>query len=176
MVEELVAQALTDSASTAATIATARLASTAAECTFCAVNVVVVYESLTGNTRRAAEHMAREFEQRGANATVCNVTAIDYQALARADIVIIGSWVDGIFVIGQRPGRAVRLESFPPIDGKRCFVYCTYALNPGRTLEKMTKIMESRGAEVLGGMAIRRNRLEQGAREFVDRVLAAVPA
>lgn len=140
------------------------------------VNVVVVYESLTGNTKRAAEIMGDELTRRGVEATVCNVTAIDYQALARADLVIMGSWVDGVFVVGQRPGRAGRLESFPPIDGKRCFVYCTYALNPGKTLEKMTKIMEGRGAEVLGGMAIRRNRLDQGARDFVVRVLNAVPA
>jgi hypothetical protein len=140
------------------------------------VNVVVVYESLTGNTKRAAEVIGGELESRGVNATVCNVTEIDYQALALAHLVIMGSWVDGIFVIGQRPGRAVRLESFPPIDGKRCFVYCTYALNPGKTLQKMTAIMESRGADVLGGMAIRRNRIDTGAREFVARVLEAVPA
>jgi sulfite reductase alpha subunit-like flavoprotein len=140
------------------------------------VNVVVVYESLTGNTRRAAEIMGGELERRGVNATVCNVTAIDYQALAQAHLVIMGSWVDGIFVIGQRPGRAIRLESFPPIDGKRCFVFCTFALNPGKTLEKMTAIMEGRGAEVLGGMTIKRNRIDDGAQEFVARVLAAVPA
>jgi hypothetical protein len=140
------------------------------------VNVVVVYESLTGNTRRAAEVIGGELERRGVHATVCNVTAIDYQALAQAGLVIIGSWVDGIFVVGQRPGRAVRLESFPPIDGKRCFVFCTFALNPGKTLEKMTKIMEGRGAEVLGGMAIKRNRIDTGAQEFVTRMLDAVPA
>jgi flavodoxin I len=140
------------------------------------VNVVVVYESLTGNTQRAAEVIGGELERRGVHATVCNVTAIDYQALAQADLVVMGSWVDGIFVIGQRPGRAVRLESFPPIDGKRCFVFCTYALNPGKTLDKMTKIMEGRGAEVLGGMAIKRNRIDEGARDFVVRVLDVVPA
>jgi hypothetical protein len=142
----------------------------------CGVNVVVVYESLTGNTRRAAEQMGAELERRGVGATVCDVTAIDYQALARADVVIMGTWVDGIFVVGQRPGRAGRLESFPPIDGKRCFVFCTFALNPGKTLQKMTTIMEGRGAEVLGGMTIKRNRIDEGARDFVDRVLAAVPA
>jgi hypothetical protein len=140
------------------------------------VNVVVVYESLTGNTRRAAEMMGAELERRGIEATVCNITEIDYQALARADLVVMGSWVDGIFVVGQRPGRAGRLESFPPIDGKRCFVYCTYALNPGKTLQKMTAIMQGRGAEVLGGMAIKRNRIPEGARDFVARVLDAVPA
>jgi hypothetical protein len=141
-----------------------------------AVHAVVVYESLTGNTKRAAELIAAELERRGSHATACNITEIDYQALARADLVIVGSWVDGIFVVGQRPGRAVRLESFPPIDGKRSFVYCTFALNPGKTLQKMTKILEGRGAEVLGGMAIKRNRLVEGAQDFVSRVLDVVPA
>jgi hypothetical protein len=140
------------------------------------MNIVVVYESLTGNTARAAAVMGEELSSRGVRATVCPITAIDYQALSHADLVVLGSWVDGIFVIGQRPGRAGRIESFPPIDGKRCFVYCTYALNPGKTLEKMTRIMEGRGAEVLGGMAIRRNRIDEGARDFVGRVLDAVPA
>jgi sulfite reductase alpha subunit-like flavoprotein len=140
------------------------------------VNIVVVYESLTGNTARAAEVMGDELRRRGVQVTVCPITSIDYQALALADIVIMGSWVDGIFVVGQRPGRAGRLASFPPIDGKRCFVYCTYALNPGRTLDKMTTIMEGRGAEVLGGMSIRRNHIEEGARDFVTRVLDVVPA
>jgi hypothetical protein len=141
-----------------------------------AVHAVVVYESLTGNTKRAGELISDELSRRGIESTVCNIVEIDYQALARADVVIVGSWVDGIFVVGQRPGRAVRLESFPAIDGKRCFVYCTYALNPGKTLQKMTKIMEGRGAEVLGGMAIRRNRISEGTRDFVSRVLDAVPA
>jgi hypothetical protein len=140
------------------------------------VNVVVVYESMTGNTRQAAELMGLELEARGASAVVCPITAIDFQALALADLVIVGGWVDGLFIVGQRPGRVGRLESFPAIDGKRCAVFCTYALNPGKTLDKMTAILDGRGADVLGGMAIRRNRLADGAQEFVARVLAAVPA
>ncbi len=36
--------------------------------------------------------------------------------------------------------------------------------------------MEERGANVLGGMAIKRNDLEGGARDFVARLLDAIPA
>jgi hypothetical protein len=140
------------------------------------VKVVIVYESMTGNTRRAAELMGEALEQRGVEATVCNVTAIDFAALAAADLVVVGGWVDGLFVVGQRPGRAYRLETFPPIDGKRCLVFCTYALNAGKTLQKLTAIMEGRGAEVLGGMTIKRTRLDEGATEFVDRMMQAVSA
>lgn len=140
------------------------------------MNVVVVYESLTGNTKRAAEAIGTELDRRGIDVAVFPVTEIDYQALALADLVVMGSWVDGLFVVGQKPGRSFRLETFPPIDGKRCVVFCTFAINPGKVLEKMTDIMEQRGAEVLGGMAIKRNKIEAGAVEFVDRTVANVLA
>lgn len=139
------------------------------------VEAFIAYESLTGNTRTAAELIARELEARGVAAVVCDVVALDHAALARADLVLVGSWVDGLVLFGQRPGRAARLEGLPPIDGKICAVFCTYAVAPGSTLAKMSSILEGRGAEVLGGIAIRRGRLEEGARTFVDRVLAAVP-
>jgi hypothetical protein len=138
------------------------------------MNALVIYESLTGHTRRAGELIAAGLVGAGVRATVCGVTRIDYEALSAADVVIVGSWTDGVFVVGQRPGRAHRLRALPVIDGKRCVVYCTYAINPGKTLVKLTRIMEERGAEVLGGMAIRRNDLELGAQEFVDRLLEAV--
>jgi hypothetical protein len=38
------------------------------------------------------------------------------------------------------------------------------------------RIVESRGAEVLGGLQIRRDDLEGGAKDFVERLLANVPA
>ena len=137
---------------------------------------VIIYESLTGNTERAANLMATGLRAAGVPTTVCHVTDIDYQALAAADLVIVGTWVDGIFVIGQRPGRGQRLRRLPVLDHKRCLVFCTYALNPGKTLEKMSRILEGRGANVLGGMTIRRKNLEQETKEFVERLLEAIPA
>lgn len=138
------------------------------------MRAVVIYESLTGNTKRAAQLIAARLAEAGVATPVCPVTQVDYQALSAADVVIVGSWTDGVFVVGQRPGRSQRLRALPVMDRKRCVVYCTYALNPGKTLAKLSRIMEERGAEVLGGMAIRRNDLEGGAREFVERLLAEV--
>ncbi|GAC1314674.1 MAG: hypothetical protein NVSMB12_08370 [Acidimicrobiales bacterium] len=140
------------------------------------MRAVVIYESLTGNTRKAAGMIARQMTAQGVETVACPITAIDYQALSGADLVIVGSWTDGVFVVGQRPGRAHRLRALPSLAGKRAVVYCTYAINPGRTLDKMTSIIEGRGAQVIGGMAIRRTDLEGGAEEFAGRLVAAVEA
>ncbi|GAC1517639.1 MAG: hypothetical protein NVS1B12_04500 [Acidimicrobiales bacterium] len=140
------------------------------------MRAVVIYESLTGNTRKAAGMIARQMTAQGVETVACPITAIDYQALSGADLVIVGSWTDGVFVVGQRPGRAHRLRALPSLAGKRAVVYCTYAINPGRTLDKMTSIIEGRGAQVIGGMAIRRTDLGGGAEEFAGRLVAAVEA
>jgi hypothetical protein len=140
------------------------------------VNVAIAYESLTGNTRKASELIGRNLRRAGVEAAAFPVTRPDFQALAMADLVVVGTWTDGIFVVGQRPGRAQRIRRLPVLNGKQSLVFCTFALDPGKTLEKLTGIVQGRGATVLGGMSLRRNRLEAGAKDFVDRLLEAIPA
>ncbi len=139
------------------------------------VRAVIIYESLTGNTRKTAHFIGRDLTKAGAKVVVCPITQLDYQALEAADLIIVGTWTDGVVIAGQRPGRAARLRRLPVLDRKRCLVYCTYAIDPGKTLLKLTGIMEGRGATVLGGMAIKRNDLEGGARDFVARLVEAIP-
>ncbi len=140
-------------------------------------SAIVIYESMTGNTRRAGERIARELTAAGVPTASCPITNVDYAALAAADMVIVGSWTDGLFVVGQRPGRAGRLwMNLPAIDRMRSAVYCTYALAPGKTLEKLGAIVTGHGGDLIGGYAIRRNAIEEGAATFVERLLDAVPA
>jgi flavodoxin len=138
------------------------------------VNAVVISESLTGNTRRAAGLIAAELVARGVRATACPVTQIDYQALSAADVVIVGTWTDGIVFFGQRPGRAARLRAMPSMTGKKAVVFCTYAVDPGKTLDKLSDIVRERGGDVIGGMAIRRTNLWGGASDLVARLLDAM--
>lgn len=135
------------------------------------MKAVIIYESLTGNTRRAAHLIADELYRHRIGARLFSVTTVDPQAVTAADLVIVGSWTDGVLVVGQRPGRKGRLKKhLPDLAGKRCAVYCTYAINSGKTLQKLTALLESKGGEVLGGMALRRDRLREDAIDFVDRL------
>ena len=85
--------------------------------------------------------------------------------------MIVGSWVDGLVVVGQRPGRLGRIKGMPALAGKRAVVYLTYAIDAGKALQKMSDAVAARGAEVLGGQIIRRDKLDEGVADFVDRVL-----
>ena len=135
------------------------------------VDTVVIYESLTGRTAKAGEAIAAGLTAAGIPTQPYPINKIDFQALSKADLVIVGSWVDGLVVVGQRPGRLGRIKAMPALAGKRAVVYLTYAIDPGKALQKMSDAVAARGAEVLGGQIIRRDKIEEGVADFVDRVL-----
>lgn len=124
------------------------------------MKVLVIYESMGGNTKRAAELIGGGCTFLGAESTVCSVTTVDLHALAEADLVFIGSWTDGLFLFGQRPGRVGRFKKLPWLDGKHVSVFCTYAVNAGGTVDALSKVLTSKGAVVVGGEAIKRSQLD----------------
>ncbi len=133
----------------------------------------MIYESLTGNTRDAADLIASELRGSGVEAMSCAVDRVDLQWLSESDLVIVGTWVDGLFFFGQRPGRPWKLAKLPVIDGKKVAIYCTYAHDPGKVLDKLQSVVERRGGDVIGGFAIKRSAIVSGSSEFVDRLMGA---
>jgi hypothetical protein len=135
------------------------------------VEAVVIYESLTGNTAKAGRAIAAGLSAQGIQATACPITNVDYQALSRAELVVVGSWVDGLIVVGQKPGRMGRINAMPALAGKKAVVYLTYAIDAGKSLQKLSDAVTARGADVLGGATIRRDKLESGVADLVDRIV-----
>jgi flavorubredoxin len=137
---------------------------------------VVIYESLTGNTARASRLIAEEVAARGVDVAIYPITDIGLKDLAEADIVFVGTWVDGLILFGHRPGRAGRIKSMPVIDGKRVAAFMTYAVHAGKALDRFARVLEERGAEVVARSLLRRDHLDAGISDFVSSSLATVPA
>jgi hypothetical protein len=89
--------------------------------------------------------------------------------------VLVGTWVHGLFVVGQGPFGLGAIGKLPAMRGKKAAVFCTYALHPARTLDKLTSAVQSRGADVLGGVALHRSKLAEHSEAFVDRLLDNLP-
>jgi hypothetical protein len=137
------------------------------------MRALVIHESLTGNTRTAAGHIVDELIAEGWEASECSSRDVDLASLQTADVVIVGSWVDGLFFFGQRPGGSGALSKLPLLGNKTTYVYVTFAIDPGKTLAKLTALIEGRDGDVVGGMTIRRNELREGSIEFAQRVVDA---
>lgn len=137
------------------------------------MQIAVVYASRTGNTRRAAELIGSAMEERGHDVAVMSVDALDFKVLADADLVVLGTWVAGHFVVAQKPGDARRLAKVPKLTGKPVALFMTYAINPGKALVRFEKALTGVGATVIGGFAWKRNNLPAGVDAFVDGILSA---
>src|SRR4029453_10660871 len=101
---------------------------------------------------------------------------IGLKELAEADVVFIGTWVDGLVLFGHRPGRAGRIKRMPVGAGKPVAAFMTYAIHAGKALDRFSRVLTERGAVVVARGLLRRDRLDQGIEEPVPQALAPFPA
>ena len=139
------------------------------------MKAALLVESLTGNTWKAAERIADDLTQEGWTiAGLAKVRQPDLAAIQDADIVLVGTWVHGLFVVGQTPWALATISNLPAMRGKQAAVFCTFALNPGKSLDKLTGAVEATGASVLGGLALSRSKLDEHSEVFASRLVAAM--
>ena len=138
------------------------------------MKAAILVESLTGNTWKAAENVADLLQQERWTITgLSKVKQPDHQSIQDADLVLVGTWVHGAFVVGQAPWAVNSIANLPAMRGKKAAAFCTFALHPGRSLDKLTMALGDTGAYVIGGLAMNRGKLDQHSEEFAARLLDA---
>ncbi len=139
------------------------------------MKTALLVESLTGNTWKAAEMIADKLAQEHWTITgVSKVRQPDLASIQAAELVLVGTWTHGLFVVGQAPWAAATISNLPAMRNKHSAVFMTYALDAGKSLDKLTGAVGATGADVIGGLLIKRNHLEAHTDAFVDRLIAAV--
>lgn len=116
------------------------------------MNIAIVYDSSTGTTAKAAETMGKMLEAQGHQCQVQRIVEADPAEVSQADLICIGSWVKGLFIIRQHPteGTMRFIEQLDNLSGKNAVVFCTYKLAIGSTMRQMAKPLEGKGADVVG--------------------------
>lgn len=139
------------------------------------MKAAILIESLTGNTWKAGELIAANLQQENWQVTgFAPLKSPDHAAIQDADVVVVGTWVHGLFVVGQAPWGVDRIRALPKMSGKRVAAFCTFALNPGKSLDAVTRELLSTGADVIGGLTLQRGRLTAHSEEFAARLVDAV--
>ena len=104
------------------------------------MKAAILAESLTGNTWKAAEMIGSNLQQEGWTITgLSKVKAPDHASIQAADIVLVGTWTHGLFVVGQAPWAAAAISNLPAMRGKQAAVFLTFALNAGKSLERLSE-------------------------------------
>jgi flavodoxin len=116
------------------------------------MNIAIVYDSKTGRTASAAEAMGKTLGVHGHHCQVQSVAQADPTEVAAADLICLGTWVKGLFIILQHPNPDWMqfIDRFGNLDGKNVVVFCTYLLAAGSALPQMRQAVEGKGAKVVG--------------------------
>jgi len=139
------------------------------------MKAALLVESLTGNTWRAAEMIGTNLQQEGWSITgLSRVRRPDLSSIQEADIVLIGTWTHGLFFVGQAPWAAADIANMPVMRGKKAACFLTYALDAGKSLDRLSTAVGQTGADVVGGLLIKRNHIEYHSEVFADRLIGAM--
>ena len=139
------------------------------------MKAALLVESLTGNTWKAAEMIGDKLQQdRWTITGMSKVGNPDHASIQRADLVLVGTWTHGLFVVGQAPWAVGNIANLPAMRGKRAACFLTFALNAGTSIDKLTTAVGQTGADVVGGLEIKRNHLDEHTDLFVERLLGAL--
>jgi flavodoxin len=139
------------------------------------MKAALLVESLTGNTWRAAEMIGTNLQQEGWSITgLSRVRRPDLASIQEADIILIGTWTHGLFFVGQAPWAAADIANMPVMRGKKAACFLTYALDAGKSLDRLSTAVGQTGADVVGGLLIKRNHIEYHSEVFADRLVGAL--
>lgn len=139
------------------------------------MHILILYQSRSGRTRQAAEAVAGAARELGHSAAVKSVIEVRQADVEQADLLFIGTWIQGFILFGVKPaGADLWVPALPSLAGKPAAVFCTYAFSPRRSLDRLSDLLAARGAVVVGQQAFHRSRPGEGAGDFVRRALSAV--
>jgi flavodoxin/NAD-dependent dihydropyrimidine dehydrogenase PreA subunit len=116
------------------------------------MNVTIIYFSQTGNTRKVADTMAQAFREAGHVARMVSLKKAIPQDATTPDLLGVGT--PCFSSQAPTPIKAF-LSSLPLLDKQRAFVFATSGGAPGRVLYDLTRLLQGKGANVVGGFLTR---------------------
>ena len=134
----------------------------------------VVYRSATGTTRRLAEEIGAHLESRGIATTVQSVGDADPASLASVDLVLLGCWTSGLFVVAQHPDEPwmAFARELPDLGHARVGLFTTYKLATGSMFAKMRAAVGSRATRIDLELKSRDGHLSDAGRLALDRFVS----
>jgi len=143
-----------------------------------ALRVLVAYESRAGHTERVAKKIA-EVMSSVAKVTVVKVEQVHSADLAQADLLVLGTWVEGFVVAGVHVSAGTRrwVAQLPWLGEKPLATFCTFGVSPKGALAELRETLEAHGAKVVaeasfGPAATRRAEMAPAVETFANTLLS----
>jgi len=101
----------------------------------------VTYLSKTGITRKYASEIDAVLRNNQVESNMQNIHDADPSEAAEADLVLLGAWCHGLFILLQHPDKpwVEFARKLPDLSGKKVALFTTYKLATGSMFKKMKK-------------------------------------
>ena len=118
-------------------------------------SVLVAVESRGGRTRAKAEEIAAELRRRGAGVVVARLSEIGRAQIAWADLLVVGTWVEGAVVAAVHPARRARewIATLPALGGTPVAAFCTYGIDAKGAVRELSGSLAGKGGTVVAAAA-----------------------
>jgi len=106
----------------------------------------VSYLSKTGITRKYASEIDAFLRANQIESVMHNIHDADPADTHEADLVLLGAWCHGLFILLQHPDKpwAAFARQLPDLSGKKVALFTTYKLATGSMFRKMQKQLKLR--------------------------------
>ena len=124
------------------------------------MNVLIVFDSESGNTKKVVGMLREELERTKHLVTVKHALTCTSQDIEKSDLLMIGTPVHGYILFGQKPTAVVRkfLDNEIPenLNQKPVIGFATYLFFPAGALKPIRKRIESNNGKLVDLVTKRR--------------------
>jgi flavodoxin/NAD-dependent dihydropyrimidine dehydrogenase PreA subunit len=110
------------------------------------VKGIVIYFSLTGNTRKVAYKIYQGMSRRLEQCHIAALNEVNAGELSRYDLIGLGSPVMWAVPFKVR----VFIDKMPSLPGKHSFAFCTHGTMPEYFFPRIVRLLSRRGLTVIG--------------------------
>ena len=135
----------------------------------------IVYHSRTGTTRQFAEEIGDYLAEIGVETRVESVQDCDAASLAGTDLLLLGCWTSGLFVVLQHPEESwvEFARRLPRVDHARTALFTTYTLATGSMFRRMRGHLAGKVGPIELELKSRDGHLQDGHRRALQRLATA---
>ena len=133
----------------------------------------IIYNSKSGTTKAYAEEIGNFLSGHGVECKVFSIDGYDKEFLELSDLVLLGSWTNGLMIVAQHPDRTWKkfAKELPEIRNKSIVLFTTYKIATGSMFRKMGNILNDKIDPPRANLKSRNSRLTEKNRSALELLI-----
>jgi flavodoxin len=135
---------------------------------------LVIYNSKKGHTKKYGEEIGEYLREKKLDTKVLSVAEFKEKDILDADIVFMGSWTNGMFLLFQHPDKkwVDFTRKLPDIKNKKVGLFTTYNVATGSMFKSMERKLKGKISDIMIELKSKTSILTDEERKRIEFVLS----